>query len=268
METMKVGDVTLAYEYYTHFESKGTIVFLNGVMASYSSWKPYTDYYYNRGYNVLVHDFRGQLMSEKPNGPYSFKVHSEDTFALMDALDITNAHLIGTSYGGEVAMKMAILDGARINSMIIINAVSELDETLTYKVRQWKTLAQSHDAVTFMEGMMGDIYSQWFIEENRAMINKRIEAMQTLDSSYFEGQIVLYDTFLNDVTMTQELKGVTIPTLVVSSEHDTLKPYKFSQIIHHALQESEHVMIPGCAHVTIFEAPKTLMSVMTGFLEK
>lgn len=267
MSTVTLRGVTLHYDYQTQANPRGTIVFLNGVMASLSSWKLYAEYFYKRGYNILLHDFRGQLLSDKPEGPYSFETHAMDTFALLKTLKIDKAHLIGTSYGGEVAMKMAAMDASVIASISVINSVSELDDSLIDKVKRWKTLAASYDAETFMRGMSKDIYSDDFLAANQAMIDKRIEAMQALDSSYFDGQITLYDTFLEDVTMTDELKNINVPTLVVSGENDTLKPPKFSRLITSAIEDAVHVMLPGSGHVSIFEKPSELKLILVGFLE-
>ncbi|MGC8015913.1 alpha/beta fold hydrolase, partial [Salmonella enterica] len=83
-------------------------------------------------YKILLHDFKGQLKSEKPKGPYSFKEHAYESKLLMDELDIKKVHIIGTSYGGEVALRFAIDYPQYVKSISIIDSVSELDETLKY----------------------------------------------------------------------------------------------------------------------------------------
>ena len=89
-----------------------------------------------------------------------------------------------------------------------------------------------------------------------------------MDPSYFEGQITLYETFMNDVWMTEELKAIKSPTLVVCGELDTLKPPKFSKIIKESIMQSEYIIIPDAGHVVIFEKSKELLSVLIGFIKK
>ena len=54
---------------------------------------------------------RGQGQSEHPEGEYSLGLHGRDLVALMDALGMKSAHLVGTSYGGELNMVMGIQRG-------------------------------------------------------------------------------------------------------------------------------------------------------------
>jgi len=100
------------------------------------------------------------------------------------------------------------------------------------------------------------------------MLEKRIEAMKQIDQSYFDGQISLYKTFLEDVTMTQDLHLIHCPALIVCGENDILKPRKFSQIMTDEIIGSEYILIPDCGHVTIFEKPNALNSALLGFIMK
>src|SRR3989339_1196621 len=83
-----------------------TIVFLNGVMASTNSWYQIMKYFIRNDYRVILHDFKGQLKSDKPEGPYTFSEHAEETIMILKNLGIKRAHFIGTSYGGEVALNI------------------------------------------------------------------------------------------------------------------------------------------------------------------
>lgn len=268
MATAFINGFNLYYEEKGNLESEKVILFLNGVMASTSSWNLQLPVFEKQGFRILLHDFRGQLKSDKPKGPYSFKQHALDAITLMDQLHIKSAHLIGTSYGGEVAMRMAIDHPSRVNSIAIIDSVSELDSVLASFVYGWKDAAETKDGERFFRLMLPSIYSDTFIKKNTEMLNKRTQAMKTMPDSYFEGQIELYDTFLNDVTMTEDLPKITCPALVICGENDILKPRKFSQIIADGIKNTEYLIIPDCGHVTIFEKPEALNSVLLGFIVK
>lgn len=268
MSTALINGITLYYEEKGNLNSDKVVFFLNGVMASTSSWSLQWPVFERLGYRIVLHDFRGQLKSDKPDGPYTFAQHALDLVALMDHLDIPKAHLIGTSYGGEVAMKTAIDHPYRVQSLSIIDSVSELDEVLKGFVTGWIDAARPKDGVRFFNLMMPSIYSDTFIQNNREMLNKRTEAMKTMAPSYFDGQITLYETFLNDVTMTSDLPKISCPALVVCGETDILKPRKFSEIIAKNIKNAELLIIPDCGHVTIFEKPDALNSALAGFIIK
>lgn len=257
----------LYYETMNTKGEKGTVFFLNGVMASVSSWKNQYDALEQEGYSMVLHDFIGQLLSDKIDGDYTFEKHSNDLYELVTFLNEKNIHLIGTSYGGEVAMKFAAMYPEIVKSITIIDSVSELDDKLRSSIKDWIELAETHDGERFFKGMQPTIYGESFINSNIDFLNKRAKAMNTIPKDYFDGQIKLYETFINDVYMTDILKDITCPSLVVVGEEDTLKPLKFSKIIADNIENSRLVTIPDSGHVTIFEQPKELNKHIIEFLK-
>jgi len=257
---------SIYYEVINENSVKGTIVFLNGVMASVSSWIYQSNALKEMGYKIILHDFLGQLKSDKFIGLYSFEKHAQDVNELLDSLNEEQVHLIGTSYGGEVAMKYAMMYPRKVKTMIVINSVSELDDSLIKGVKSWIDLAKTYDGEQFFKGMMYSIYGKTYLKNNAELLEKRAKAMNNIPNSYFDGQIALYKTFIEDVTMTEELHKITCPSLIVCGEEDTLKPVKFSKIINDNLKHSRLEIIPDCAHVTIFEKPDELNKLIIDFL--
>ena len=268
MPYFNIDGVNIYYELKGDLKAEETVVFFNGVMASTTSWNFQVPVFRKFGYKVLVQDFKGQLKSDKPKGPYSFKEHAYEAKELIRHLNIDKVHIVGTSYGGEVAMRFAIDYPELVKSISIIDSVSELDEVLKYFIESWKALAESKDAEKFFWGMMPSIYGNTFIKENIEMLKKRAEEFKDFPDDYFQGQIYLYDTFISDVYMTDELDQIKCPALVVCGEDDILKPVKFSKIIADRIPNSEFVVIPDCGHVTIFEKPDVLNSILLGFIMK
>ncbi|MBQ6733768.1 MAG: alpha/beta fold hydrolase [Lachnospiraceae bacterium] len=260
--------VRLYYEEYGDPASDRVIAFLNGVMASVSSWALLRPVFERAGFRVICHDFKGQLKSSKPEGPYTFAEHCAEAKALFEHLGVTKVHLVGTSYGGEVAMKMAILYPELVASISVIDSVSELDPVCEGFVVGWKTLCDTKDGETFFWGMVPSIYGPAFIEKNREMLGKRARAIKGNPDGYLEGQKTLYDTFAKDVYMTEELGRIRCPALILCGECDILKPPRFSRIIADHITDAEYVTLPDSGHVAIFEKPKELESAIFGFVMK
>ncbi|MCR4672076.1 MAG: alpha/beta hydrolase [Lachnospiraceae bacterium] len=268
MAIFSVNGADLFYEVHGDPNGKNTVAFLNGVMASTSSWYLLEPVFRKAGFRIVLHDFKGQLKSSKPEGPYTFAEHCEEFKALLDHLGVEKVHLVGTSYGGEVAMKMAILYPELVGSISLIDSVSELDPVCKGFVTGWKVLCDTHDGETFFWGMAPSIYGPKFIENNQEMLAQRAKAIKNDPDGYLEGQKTLYDTFANDVYMTDELCRIQCPALILVGNDDILKPYKFSKIIWDNIKDSECVILPECGHVSIFERPKELESAIFGFIMK
>jgi len=267
MAVFQTAGINIHYEVKGNPDSVHCIAFLNGVMASTGSWSLLTPVFESMGWRIILHDFRGQLQSDKPTGPYTFENHVDDAKALFDHLGVKRIHLVGTSYGGEVAMKFAALNPEMVKSITVIDSVSELDAVVEGFVRGWKFLCDSGDGEAFFWGIAPSIYSPEYLAKNHDMLSQRAKAIKD-NKAYLEGQKILYETFEDDVTITDKLHLIKCPALVICGENDILKPPKFSKIIAGNIPDSEYIIIPDCGHVTIFEKPKELETAVLGFVLK
>jgi len=186
----------------------------------------------------------------------------------MQELGIEKAHIVGTSYGGEVGLRMAIDFPVFIQTLTVIDSLSELDPLVETFVLSWRHLCDDLDGEAFFNGIMPTIYGEKYIRENRAMLENREQQMKNFPEEYFIGQTYLYDTFLQDVTMTSELSKITCPVLIINGKNDLLKPAKFSRILHENIKQLQWIEIPNCGHVAIIEQASTVNNCILGFLPK
>jgi hypothetical protein len=100
------------------------------------------------------------------------------------------------------------------------------------------------------------------------MLATRAKAIKNNPNNYLEGQKTLYDTFVKECHFTDELHNIKCPALIIVGDQDFLKPIKFSQILADKIPNSEFIILPNCGHVSIFEKPKELQSMLFGFIEK
>ena len=264
MAKIRIEDTEIHYEW--HPGTKGrNVAFLNGVMASIGSWETYSALFRSLGYGVLLHDFRGQLLSGKPEGPYTFKEHARDLDVLRNHLDIDSLHLVGTSYGGEVALKYAADYPDRTDSLSVIDSVSETDALLKSFIDSWILLARSGDPVTFYWSVVPSLYSSGFLETRMDMLKERASVFSRLPGEYFTGQAALYESFRN-IDLTPELAHIKSPACIICGTADILKPPKFSRIIADGIEDSRLILLPDCGHVAIFERVESLKVILTGFI--
>ncbi len=269
MGKANINGSNIYYQLKGNLEAKETIVFLNGVMFSANSWNNQVAFFEKLGYKILVHDFKGQLKSDKLEAPYTFKKHAEDTKQLLDKLEIKKAHFIGTSYGGEVGLCLAIYFPDIIKTLCVIDSVSQTDALLEKFVKSWKNLVHKQNGEVLFSGIVPTVYDSSFIEKNSQFLKTSGKSFNKLDKDFYTGQYHLYDTFLNDVkNIDKKLKLIKNPTLFICGQNDILKLPKFSERMQKLVPNSEYVLIPHCGHVVILEKPDILNSVLLGFLKK
>ncbi|MCO5733938.1 alpha/beta fold hydrolase [Rhizobium sp. SSA_523] len=109
------------------------------------------------GYRVIALDNRGHGASDKPADAEAYRpwIMAEDAVALLDHLDLPNAHLMGYSMGARIATFAALAHQERVRSLVL----GGLGIGMTDGVGDWDPiadalLAPSLDAVTHERGRM------------------------------------------------------------------------------------------------------------------
>jgi pimeloyl-ACP methyl ester carboxylesterase len=263
MQTTSLGDVTFAYEFIG--EGNQTIVLLNGIAMSIGHWTPIVDSL-SSDYRCLLHDFRGQLLSDKPPGPYSLEQHADDVAGLLDAVGIESAHILGTSYGAEVGMIMAYRHPDRVRSLVVVDGASETSPVLCAAVHAWRAAALG-DPVVFYRTMIPWNYSTGYLNLHIDELRDRESRVAELPREYFVAFAELCDAFLN-IEITPHLEEIDCPTLVVVGERDILKPRRFSEIIHSRIEGSVLTVIEGAGHAVVVEQPAKVSALAKEFFRR
>jgi len=242
-----------------------TLVFLNGIAMSIAHWKPIVGTL-SGSYRCLSHDFRGQLLSaQNPSGtPMRLSDHVDDLRSLLKSLGIERVHLVGTSYGAEIAMMFAYTYPEISMSLVAIDGVSELDPLLRSTAEAWKAAAL-RDPVVFYKTIIPWNYSSTYIAANRETLARREAGMAGLPRGYFEDFAALCDAFLA-IDITPHLSDITCPTLVLVAEKDILKHVGFARIITNAIRGARLKIVPDAGHAVVIERPGAVLAEIQGFL--
>jgi 3-oxoadipate enol-lactonase len=236
---------------------------LNGIMMTTATWVQTTRALAPH-FRCVLHDFRGQLRSAKPPGPYSLAMHVDDLARLMDELRIDGAHLVGTSYGGEVGMMFAAAHPDRVRSLSVIASVCRPDDTLREGVIRWAETARRAPERLWDLALPYN-YSPRFIEANPAFIEAGRQRVSSLPPDWFRALADLCEAFN---TLDVDLAAIRCPTLVVCGSEDALKPPRFSREIAAGIEGAELVIIEGAGHAVVIEKPDAVNEVLLRFLAK
>lgn len=262
MPHLHVNQVDLYYEF--HGPEAGELLILNnGVFMNTASWAFQLPDLARR-YRVLTYDMRGQGQSEHPESNYSLDLHAEDLVALMDALGLDRAHMVGTSYGGELNLQMGIRHPERCASLVIVASVSHSDPLLAAMIERWRLAAMLGDGPQFFRLIYADTYSEGFLSDRPELIPMAEQRYASLDLPAAVRLIESFQCF--DVLA--DLGRIQVPTCIVSAELDLLKPRKYGEIMHRAIAGSEFHLIPGAGHVVVLERAAEVNTIILGFLVK
>ena len=172
MSEIAVNGVSLYYEEHGAGEP---ILCIHGTGSSAAFWIDATRELATHG-RTIAYDRRGFARSERPE-PLVTDVHqhADDAAGLIDALGAAPAIVIGRSYGGNVALDLALRYPDRVRALALLEGGPE---TLSESAMQWvselehQLLAAAEEnmatvAETHIRGVAGDRAWQGFPEEAR-----------------------------------------------------------------------------------------------------
>jgi len=116
-----------------HFEVQGQgewFVLIGGLGVDSSIFRHYVTAL-ARNYRVLVFDNRGAGRSSKPDVPYSIPMMAQDTIALLDALGIQQANILGVSLGGRIALELSLENPRRVANLILVSTSPSVQAKLS-----------------------------------------------------------------------------------------------------------------------------------------
>ncbi|OBF26434.1 alpha/beta fold hydrolase [Mycobacterium sp. ACS4331] len=219
------------------------VVLVHGINGAATEWAPCAEYFVDR--SVVAVDLRGHGESE-PGGEYGAADYAADISAVMAALDITRAHLVGSSFGGGVCLTLAAADPGRVASLSLIGgalsiaggvdvdaAVAELRRVGTEKF-----LAQLAPA-SFGPSAPAE------------MVRELVRSAAGRDEAVVER--VLRAALTSDVSAAAA--RVRAPALVLTGEHDQTCPPAVGSALAAALGTDCRVLA-GLGHLAHIEDPE------------
>ena len=122
MQTITTQDGTRIF--YKDWGSGKPVVFSHGWPLNADAWDAQMLFLVQKGFRVIAHDRRGHGRSDQPSQGNDMDTYADDLAALLDALDIQGATLVGHSTGGgEVAHYIGRHGTKRVARAVLIGAV-------------------------------------------------------------------------------------------------------------------------------------------------
>ena len=253
--------------YYETYGQKGPWVgFLNGIMMSTASWSGLKEYIAS-DYRLLLMDFRDQGQSSQLSDvPYTWKIHVNDLLEVLDSLKIDKIHLLGVSYGGQVALEFTREHQDRLASLMLVNVIDKVTKYLQAISDSWELAASLNSGADFFTISIPPIYSDVFYDEQHEWLQKRQEIFEKLlTKEWFEGFTRLSRSAKN-FDCSDLIEKIKVPTLVLSAEKDILTPAEQMNKMASKIKNSVYLQIPNAGHAAFLEKQMAFITAVKGFL--
>lgn len=216
--------------FYKDWGTGQPVVFSHGWPLSADAWDPQMLFLGQQGYRVIAHDRRGHGRSDQPWDGNHMDQYADDLAELMDTLDLHDAVMVGHSTGGgEVARTIGRHGTARVAKAVLVGAVPPImlkteanPGGLPMEVFDGIRKNTAGNRAQFFKDLTIPFYG--FNRDGVAMSEGLRESfwMQGMMGG-IKGQYDCIAQF-SEQDYTEDLKKMTIPTLIVHGDDDQIVP--------------------------------------------
>lgn len=194
-------------------------------------------------YSVYIPDLPGYGKSEKPEHYQNLDEMADTLAALMTALALPSAVLLGNSLGCQIIARFAVRHPACIQAAILLGPTMDVRaRTVHQEIGRW---------------LINSVFEPWSLYP--------IILRDCLDIG-FRRFVVTFRYGLQD-TIEAYLPHMHIPTLVVRGSHDTVVPLQWAEHVTQLLPQGKLVVLPRAAHDVNYNSPGELSRLIHAFLE-
>ncbi|MEJ6486052.1 alpha/beta fold hydrolase [Nostoc punctiforme UO1] len=245
-----------------------------GPGAYHTSFKP-TFSTLSRKLQLVYFDHRGQGRSARGSKEtYTLDNNVEDMEALRQHLGLEKIVVIGSSYGGMVALTYAVRYPQNVSHLIVIATAAHsgflerakeilaskgTEEQKVSVQRLWDGNFENEEQLRQYFQVLGPMYSLKYdpIKSGIAW-SRNILSVDAIN--------VAFGGFLRTYNILDQLHKITAPTLVIAGRYDWICAPEFSEEIAQAIPNADLRIFENSSHLIRADEPEALLDAIAGFL--
>ena len=251
----------------TMSESQQTVVCLHSSASSSHQWRPLRKELDDKSYRFVAPDLYGYGKGPRPSE--TFSMEDEVQLVLSQIYGDESFHLIGHSYGGSVALRIAQCVPERVLSLTLFEPVSfgylEANHLATFEAVK-QALGKTAHAIDegdfvaaashFVNYLAGAPVFEYMPSPMQDMIVSCMPKVGLERQGLFE-----------DCVDVMELQTLTMPTLLLSGKQSTKEAQALIGLLHQALPTSHLIRIEKMGHMAPVMNPDVINPYLIEFLE-
>lgn len=180
---------------------------------------------------VVAVDNRGVGLSDKPNEPYTIELMAADAIAVLDAVGIERASVLGYSMGGRIALHVARTHPERVDRLVLLatgaRTISTWSRTVLFAISPYLPIGPKPRQPVFA-------------------FRRQRTASQSYDAR-------------------DRLAEISTPTLILHGRTDRISPPMLGQELHDGIRGSRLEWYDG-GHITPVLKPRPIVDAVGAFL--
>lgn len=214
---------------------------------------------------VIRPDLRGTGRTSAPEGPYLMETLAGDVAAVLDALRVDRAAIVGHSLGGYVAMAFARMHTERVERLALV--CSRLSADTEQAARDRNELADRAERDGSIDAIADAYLPRLFAgtpQPNRAGCMEKARAMASQIAP--RGAAALLRGMAQRVDSYDIAEELAMPVLIVAGAHDAVVPRSESEAMQRAFSNARLQLLERSGHMPTLEEPDELSARLRLFL--
>jgi pimeloyl-ACP methyl ester carboxylesterase len=245
------------------------IVFCHGWAMNSDSWQPLMLSTSRAGFQAIAYDRRGHGRSDDPGRGYDYDTLADDLDAVLKAMDVTGATLVGHSMGaGEIVRYLGRHGAGRVERVVMIAP------SLPYNLKTQANPEGSSDAETVKawRELWVTNYADWIAAAVAAAYGPNAPPERVRETTRMMLQCSVQAAIALNVLVTEtdfrpELRRIATPTLVLHGDADGSCPLEATGARLPPLKPNCRLKVyPGANHALVLNDVRDLAADITSFI--
>lgn len=212
---------------------------------------------------LIIPDLRGTGRSSVTPGPYTMELLAGDVIALLDALRIDRAVVMGVSMGAYVAFAMYAQAPERIRGLVLADTRAEADSPETAERRRRTVDGLRAQGTGILRDRVLDLFSATMKRERPELVEEMWRLVEGMNPEGLAQETL--GMALRPDRM-ELLPRIAVPTLVLCGEEDTVSPPDGMRDMAARIPGARFDLIPRAGHLTPLEHPAAFNQRVREFL--
>jgi pimeloyl-ACP methyl ester carboxylesterase len=238
------------------------LVLLHAGVADRSMWREHLAPLAEAGFRVLALDLPGfgeAPASSVEDAPW------KDVLETLDAVGVARAVVVGNSFGGAVALRVAAIAPEIVDGLVLVSTPAPGLEPSAELEAAWAAEESALERKD-IDGAVESVLDAWLLADAPSELRERVAATQR---RALERQVAhaaapeVRDPLYDDL---EPVAAIGVPALVAVGEHDMSDFHLGADALCSALPNARGEVIAGAGHLAPLEQPRAFRELVLGFL--
>ena len=255
----------IAYNEVSPAQPKGAILLLTGLAAKRLGWYKQLEVF-GREYRTIALDHRDVGDSDPVSAPYRITDQADDAAAVLRALGVTQAHIIGISMGGYIALELTLRHPELVAKLVLVATSAgglshawPAPRMLLMLARRGKQEVGELTRRVYTQ-LMAPGYAESHPDEMARIVELGRYRPMTNDAYRRQlGAVLRHD-------VSRRLGQIKAPTLVIHGENDPLVVVQNGIHLAQRIPGARLIIYPNTGHIPIIERAERFNRDVLAFL--